>query len=642
MKDVIIGTAGHIDHGKTTLVKALTGIDADRLKEEKQRGITIDIGFAHMELDGYRVGFIDVPGHEKFVKNMLAGIGGIHLALLVVAADESVMPQTVEHFQICKLLGIPHGLIALTKKNNIEQELLELVEEEVRELVSGSFLDGARIVAVDSVSGQGIDALKEAILETIREEKSDLAPVEGHHFRLHVDRVFTIRGFGTVVTGTPYAGQIEVDRTVEIYPTAKQAKVRGAQIFNQKSSLARAGQRTALNLAGLEKQDLERGAMLGPPGVFSPSYMFDTQIQLLEDAPSPLKQRSPVRFHHGSAELLGRAYLLEGEQVEPGQTALVQLRLDTPTVACAKDRFILRRYSPMRTIGGGVILDPSPRKHPKKERQQVVPALRRLARLLEQQDGRELGAFLEYFVSRSGQEGLDLSQLSARTGLHAERIRTSLQELDGLILVPQEPLLAVSQSSLESLRQRILSFLDGFHNRQPLASGASSEEIKKRFFNRATATFFQFVMESLAQEKLLRIAAGKVGLVGREVQLDSAQQEVGAEILKAVSQSGWNPPSLAELCQQLPHPEKQVRDLYFFLLEQGELVRVTESVVLPAGRLEELKQKLQQRFTGGQAFSVADFKDLFGISRKYAIPYLEFLDRNRITQRVGDQRILKA
>lgn len=642
MRDVIIGTAGHIDHGKTTLVKALTGIDADRLKEEKRRGITIDIGFAHMELDGCRVGFIDVPGHERFVKNMLTGIGGIHLALLVVAADESVMPQTVEHFQICKLLGIPHGLIALTKKNNIEEELLELVEEEVRDLVSGSFLEGARVVAVDSLSGQGIDELKEAILATIHEEKSALASLEGHHFRLHVDRVFTIRGFGTVATGTPYAGQIEVDQTVEVYPTGKQAKVRGVQIFNQKSTLARAGQRTALNLSGLEKQDLERGMLLGPVGVFRPSYMFDAQIQLLEDAPAPLKQRSPVRFHHGSAELLGRVYLLEGDQIEPGQAALVQLRLDTPTVACVKDRFILRRYSPMRTIGGGVILDPAPKKHPKKERQQVVPALLQLARRLEQGDGRETGAFLEYFISRSGEKGLDLKELSARCGIQAQQVRQALQQRESLVLVPQEPLLALSRSSLQSLRQRILKFLDRFHTRQPLASGASSEEIKKRFFVRATASFFQFVMEALAQEGLVRIGAGKVGLVGREVKLDDRQQQLRRKILETIADSNWNPPSLAELCRQLPHPEKQVRDLYFFLLEQGELVRITESVVLPANRLEELRLRLKKRFPKGEAFSVADFKDLFGISRKYAIPYLEFLDRNRITQRVGDQRILKG
>ena len=418
MKDIIVGTAGHIDHGKTTLIKALTGIDTDRLEEEKRRGISIEIGFAHMQLGDSRVGFIDVPGHEKFVKNMLAGIGGIDLVLLVVAADESVMPQTIEHFQICKLLEIPRGVIAITKKHLVEEELLALVEAEVRELVEGSLLEKAPIVAMDSVSGEGVELLKKTLLEEIGKSQQDITTARRSHqiFRLPVDRIFTIKGFGTVVTGTPYAGVLKKGDAVTVYPTLKTGKVRGIEIFNQEADLAMAGQRTALNLSGLEREDLNRGMVISGSNALAPSSMFDAVVHLLPTAPKGLKDRSAIRFHHGSAELIGRIHPLESDQLLPGKSMLVQFRVQSPTVCCPKDHFILRRYSPMTTIGGGVILDGAPKKHRQKDLPNILPGLRKLWSMLTEQDPGLDSALVEYFVKLHRFSGVSLSDLAARTG----------------------------------------------------------------------------------------------------------------------------------------------------------------------------------------------------------------------------------
>lgn len=637
MKDLIIGTAGHIDHGKTTLLKALTGIDADRLEEEKRRGITIDIGFAHMELGPYRLGFIDVPGHEKFVKNMLAGIGGIHLVLLVVAADESVMPQTVEHFQICKLLEIPRGIVVLTKKNLVETDLLPLVEEEVRDLVRGSFLEEAPIVAVDSLSGEGLEGLKKVMLGEIAQIELAASP---QVFRLPVDRVFTIRGFGTVVTGTLSAGEVAKDDAVAVYPSHKEGKVRGLEIFSQKTDVATSGQRTALNLTGLEKEDLERGMILSRPGVFQPSHMMDAVVHILPSAPQPLKHRSPIRFHHGSGEFLGRVYLLEGHQIEPGASGLVQLRLDTPTVCCPRDHFILRRYSPLTTIGGGVILDNAPTKHSRRDLPEVLPALKQLWNHSPRGGRTADAALVEYLVRRKGAEGLDLDELVARTGLLPGYLLETLKLLDSVVLIPAEPALAVLKTGVDQIKQNILQFVTRFHANNPLAPGVSREELKKRFLGSASGTYFQFVLDELVSGKKIQVDSSTVALYGKRVDLAPEQQKIRDRIFELIEMNGLQPPTQDELLQQLPYPAERVREVYYFLLQKGELVRIGSDIVLPARQVGFLKDRVKQVFPSGQAFTVPQFKDLFNLSRKYAIPYLEFLDRERVTRRLGDKRIV--
>ncbi|MFQ5930404.1 MAG: selenocysteine-specific translation elongation factor [Acidobacteriota bacterium] len=639
---MIVGTAGHIDHGKTTLLKALTGIDTDRLEEEKRRGISIDIGFAHRNLGAYRVGFIDVPGHEKFVKNMLAGIGGIHLVLLVVAADESVMPQTVEHFQICKLLEIPRGIIVITKKNLVEEELLPLVEVEVRELVQGSRLERAPIVAVDSVSGEGMELLSETLLEEIRKSEEEIVSLQSSRqvFRLPIDRVFTIRGFGTVITGTPYAGSLKKGNAVTVHPSGKAGKVRGIEIFKQKADLALAGQRTALNLSGLEKEDLERGMVISAANTFTPSYMVDAIVHLLPTAPRCLKHRGVIRFHHGSAELIGRIYLLEGDQLRPGKSMLAQLRLQSPAVYCPKDHFILRRYSPITTIGGGVILDGIPEKHLKKDLALLLPELRKLRSMWELRDSQIDSALVEYFVKLHGYSGVRLPDLVSRTGFLKEYLRDLLNRLDSTVLVSQEPMLAVFKPGLEDLKTHILDFLADFHSNNPLALGVPREELKERFLARSSNSYFQFVLDLLKDEKQIQTSASTLSLYGRQVELSPTQEKVREEILKLIKEKAFQPPTLDELVQELPHDPDDVRDVYYFLLQRAELIRVSEDIVLWYDQITFLKTQLRQSFASGQTFTVPEFKNLFKISRKYAIPFLEFLDRERVTRRIGDKRLV--
>ena len=642
MKDIIVGTAGHIDHGKTTLLKALTGIDTDRLKEEQRRGISIDIGFAHMQLGDSRVGFIDVPGHEKFVKNMLAGIGGIDLVLLVVAADESVMPQTIEHFQICKLLEIPRGVIAMTKRHLVEEDLLSVVEAEVRELVEGSPLEEAPIVAVDSLSGEGVELLKETLLEEIGKSQQDITSARRSHqiFRLPVDRIFTIKGFGTVVTGTPYSGVLSKGDAVTVYPTLKSGKVRGIEIFNQKADQAMAGQRTALNLSGLETEDLKRGMLISGSNALASSSMLDAIVHLLPTAPKGLKDRSAIRLHHGSAELIGRIHPLEGNPLLPGESTLVQFRLQSPTVCCPKDHFILRRYSPMATIGGGVILDSTPPKHRKKDLPEILPELKKLWSMLTEQDPHLDSALVEYFVKLHRFSGISLSDLVARTGFLEDYLLDLLKGLDSVVLISQEPLLAVFRPDLEELKTKIARFLADFHSRNPLVVGVPREELKERFFGRASHSYFAFVLKRMEKEKEIQIQGSTVSLLGQQLVLSTEQDQAKEHILGLIQKKGLQPPTLEELLETLPYDRSQVRDVYYFLLQQGELVRVSESIVLPPGRITSLQSQLKETFPSGRTFTVPEFKNLFGISRKYAIPFLEFLDRKRITRRIGDKRVV--
>jgi selenocysteine-specific elongation factor len=640
--DLIVGTAGHIDHGKTTLLKALTGIDPDRLEEEKRRGITIDIGFAHMRLGPLRLGFVDVPGHEKFVKNMLAGVGGISLVLLVVAADESVMPQTVEHFQICKLLQIPRGILVLTKKSLADDDLLELAGEELRELVSGSFLEEAPLVAVDSLTGEGLNRLRDLLLQEAGQLAGarDAVLEEQRVFRLPVDRVFSIRGFGTVVTGTPAAGVLRKEDAVEVYPTGRTGKVRGIEVFNQSSERTVMGQRTALNLTGLEKQDILRGMVVSRLGLFAPSSMFDVRLHLLANSPGPLRHRDPVRFHQGSAEVMGRVYLIGMDQLPPADSAFAQIRLDSPTLSCPRDRFIIRRYSPVVTIGGGVVLDNRPEKHTRKKFETILGRLAALEAALSRGERDFDLALIEQLVLSRGHRGMNTRELVSRTGLTENYLGDCLPGFESLVLVPQSPLLAVSRESLSEVGRKMQAFLQSFHKSKPLAQGVPREELKRRFLGDASSTYYQFLLDHLIRENKIQTSGSTVALRGVEIDLSDDQKRLRERILERFVAGSLRPPSLEDLVETLGGSPAEVRNVYHFLLKKGELVRITSDLVLPPAHIRDLKAHLKREFPEGEPFTVADFKDLFGVSRKYAIPLLEYLDKEHVTRRIGDTRVV--
>ncbi len=639
MKNVIVGTAGHIDHGKTTLLKALTGIDTDRLAEEKRRGITIDLGFAHLELGDYRIGFVDVPGHERFVKNMLAGIGGIQFVLLVVAADESIMPQTVEHFQICKLLEIPDGMVVITKTGLVERDLVDLVREEVADLVAGSFLEGAPVEAVDSVSGEGLDRFKGSLHARLRVSHGR-APSHDSIFRLPIDRVFSLKGFGTVVTGTPMTGRLPKDATVAVYPRGKQGKVRGIQVFGAKEDEAVAGQRAALNLAGIDKTDLERGMVLAPPQSQEPTSLLEASLTLLENAPAPLKHRGPVRFHHGSVEIMARVYLFQGKELAPGQRGIVQLRLSKPTVCCAGDHFILRRYSPMRTLGGGIVLDNLPPSRGRRAKAAAAAELEELARVRRQGETQSRQAFVRHYVKRAGRFGCSFKELGFRTGLGEAAVAETVNALPEIVTVPQEPPLALSRPALEKLKDQIVEFLTDFQREHPLAPGASQEELKKRFLDGAASAFFVFVFDQLRSEKRIDTRSGIVRLHGSQVELSPEQEETRRRLMELFEDTVLQPPTFLQILERTGLSSIQVEEIFYYLLQTRALIRISGDLVLSSGQVDWLCESVRKSFGNSAGFGVSEFKDLLGVTRKYAIPLLEYLDRQKVTRRVGDQRVV--
>ncbi len=640
MRDFLVGTAGHIDHGKTTLLKALTGIDADRLEEEKRRGITIDIGFAHLSLGSCRIGFVDVPGHEKLVKNMLAGIGGIDLALLIVAADESIMPQTLEHFQICRLLDIPGGIVALTKCDSVEPELLYLVREEIRAMTRGSFLENGPVIAVDSITGSGLDSLKRMLIEQAAKSDRNRGSRQERVFRLPVDRVFTKRGFGTVVTGTLTSGIIRKEDAVAVYPSGKRGRIRRIEIFNREAPEVVAGQRTALNLMGLGKDDLKRGMVLSRPGGLRPTRSLDASIKVLTGAPRPLKRRTPVRFHHGSGQWQGQVYPLEGKAVAPGQRAMVQIRLEQPAMCWIGDRFIFRMDSPPVTAGGGVVLDDIPPRHRARNLRGELLALKALHSGLEAGSRDPDQTRLEFLVRSKGERGIDIDELAARTGSPGRRLLGHLQRLPEIELVPQEPSLAVTRAALRNLEESMLSYLDEFHSRNPLAAGVSREELRNRFLKSSSIDYFQYLLRRLECRDLIRIARSIVMRRGWEPRLNPAQEAVGQSILGVFGRSFPRPPTLTELKRRLHHPPSRTEEVYFFLIQQGDLVRIGGEFVLVPSQVARLRNEFKSKFSPGQSFSVPEFKDSLGISRKYAIPFLEYLDREGVTRRQGDGRVV--
>jgi selenocysteine-specific elongation factor len=632
MKHVVVGTAGHIDHGKTSLVKALTGTDTDRLPEEKARGITIDLGFAFLEEpDGLTIEIVDVPGHERFVKNMLAGVGGIDLAMLVIAADEGVMPQTREHLAICSLLHIRSGLVVLTKTDLVEPDWLELVREDVAGLARGRFLDGSPIVAVSAKTGEGIAALRAALRDLavkVPSRGTDQLP------RLPIDRVFTIKGFGTVVTGTLMAGRLRVDERVEVFPVGLQAKVRGLQTHSRSVTEASAGQRTAVNLQGVERAAVERGNVLGLAGTLVPSVLVDGTLELLPDAPRPLKTRDRVRVHAGTSEVMARVLLLQRQELAPGQSAVARFRLETPLVALPGDRFVIRSYSPMVTIGGGALLDIAPPRFKLK-----APAHLAHVRLLAEGSPE---AVVEEHVRHAGGGGVRIGPLSGRVPFGPERLRNLLDALQGggrIVAIDRDWF--VHPESLGRVRALALAALERFHRASPLRPGMSREELRGRA-GAADERVFAHLLAALEAEGVVRADRDKVRLASHEVRLTGEQQKAADRLEQDYLGAAAAPPSPEEALARAGLSGDEEHELFQLLVETRKLVRVKESLYFHARALDAIQDKLVAMLRERKEIGPGDIKDLLGISRKYAIPLLEFFDSRRVTARVGERRVLRG
>jgi selenocysteine-specific elongation factor len=629
-RHVVVGTAGHIDHGKTSLVKALTGTDTDRLPEEKARGITIDLGFAFLEEpDGLTIEIVDVPGHERFVKNMLAGVGGIDLAMLVIAADEGVMPQTREHLSICSLLHIRTGLVVLTKTDMVEADWIGLVQDDVASLVRGTFLEGAPVVAVSAKTGAGLDELRAALrglAGAVPARGTDQLP------RLPIDRVFTIKGFGTVVTGTLAAGALAVDDRVEVFPRGLVAKVRGLQAHGHAVERAVAGQRTAINLQGLERAAVERGDVVGLAGTLSATSLVDVALEMLADAPRALESRDRVRLHTGTSEVMARALLLDGTELAPGQRGFARLRLEAPLVALAGDRFVIRSYSPIVTIGGGTLLDTDP------------PRLKRPARLAHLQvlESGAPEAVVEEHVRGAGVTGIRLPALVARVPFGPARTR---QLLDALAAAGRVTLVdrdwSLHADAVARLRSLVTSSLERFHHAQPLRSGMSREELRMRAAN-ADERVFAHVLAALDAEGAVRVDRDKVRLAGHELRLSPVQQTAVDKLEREFREAAAAPPSPEEALARAGLSGDEQHELFQLLLESRKLVRVKESLFFHTAALEAIQDKLVALLRERKEIGPGDVKDLLGISRKYAIPLLEYFDARRVTARVGERRVLRG
>src|SRR5579864_3291007 len=627
MKSVIVGTAGHIDHGKTALVKALTGIDADRLEEEKRRGITIDIGFAHLELPGsngetLRLGFVDVPGHERFVRNMLAGVGGIDLVLLVIAADESIKPQTREHFDILQLIGVKRGVTVLTKSDAVDAETLDVVRLEVEEFLRGTFLAVAPIVAVSSLTGAGLEDLKRAIMEAAAQvEPRDSQALA----RLPIDRVFTIKGFGTVVTGTLISGTIRKDEELEVFPTGRRVRVRGVQVHGQTSELALAGQRTALNLTGISTEDLMRGMVLAPPDTFLTTRRVDVQLTLLSSAARALKNRSRVHFHCNTMETVAELRLHGGGQVPPGETLFARAILPEPVLLLPGDRFIIRQFSPLVTIGGGVVLDAAP-----------SARLPRDDEYLSILAGEDVGRKLRMRILRRGHLGISFPQLVAEAGLTRRAIEGELAGALRQGEIQRVGDIFVNAEHLAALKLLVANTIADFHKKNPLEPGIPKEQLRAKA--RASQPIFERALDLLVRERRIEFSGDLVRFPGQGVVMKDEEAESKKKIEEAFSSAGLKVPALHEVLAGLKVDRVRAQKIVTLLLRDKALIKVSDELVFHRGALEQLRRMIQVYKEKSLRMDVAQFKELTGVSRKYAIPLLEYLDREHVTRRAGDVR----
>jgi selenocysteine-specific elongation factor len=628
-----MGTAGHIDHGKTTLVKALTGIDCDRLSEEKKRGITIELGFAHLDLgDGNRLGIVDVPGHEKFVKNMVAGAAGVDFVTLVIAADEGIMPQTREHLEICQLLGVSTGLVALTKTDMVDEEWLEMVEEEVAAYLEPTFLGGAPIVPVSAHTGGGLEALKDEIRKLLKEFKpkrrSDL-------FRLPADRIFSMKGHGTVITGTMISGSISVGDEAILYPKGTETKIRSLQSHGETVETAQAGRRTAVNLHGLEVDDIKRGDVLARPGSLFPSDVWDIELTVLESSHIPLKHRREIHFHHGAREVLARIHLLDREELQPGETAVCQARFTEPLAGVYGDRIVLRSFSPLRAFAGGRIVGPVG--HKVKRFSDKVEVMKQLT-----SDEPDVVAATQ--LELAGPTGLTFSELLTMTNQETKALEKTLGKLSGqqkAILFDKEARRYGGGALVEVLTKSLLEYLEAFHKADSMKPGVLRGELASSWGRDLPAKFFHIIVERLLKKGDVVAEQEVLRLKGHKVSLASDQTKVRKTIVSAYEKGGITPPNLKDVLEPMGMDFKAASAILRLLQDEGVLVRLNNDLYYHGPVLENIRAKMVDFFADKQEMSAPDFKGITGLSRKYLIPLLEHFDKEKITVRVGDVRHLR-
>lgn len=635
LKHVIIGTAGHIDHGKTTLIRALTGKDTDRLKEEKDRGISIELGFTYFDLpSGRRAGIIDVPGHERFIKNMLAGIGGIDLVLLVVAADEGVMPQTKEHLNILSLLKIKKGIIVLTKTDMVDEEWLEIIIEQVKEDVAGTFLEDATIIPVSSVTREGFDRLAMEIdtLTEIVETKDVDKPL-----RLPVDRVFSIPGFGTIVTGTLISGTIKEGDKVMIYPQKLESRVRTIQVHDISVGVAEAGQRVAMNLAGIKLEEITRGDVVAAINSMEPTFMFDARLELLKDAERSISNRDRLRIYHGSAEVFGRVVLLDREELVPGESAFVQIRLEEE-IACLKDdRFVIRFYSPMITIGGGTILDPNPPKR-KRFKEEIIEEL-----MIKEKGNLE--DIIEQLIMRLSEFYPDAASIAKAAGnIPIENCNSVLEKLEGQNAIKafktNEGTFYVHNEFLEDLEQKVKIVLNDFHKKNPLKTGMSKEELRTKVLHSTKQRISDELFGHLVSNRIIKISEQSVSLWDFKVKFSDEQEKIRKLIMDIYHENKYNPPKFKELVNMLKLQEKSVAPVFNALVSSSQLIKVDQETVFSSEAIKDATDLIVNYIKENKSIQLGEFRDLLGTSRKYAMAILDYFDQNKITKRVEDKRIL--
>lgn len=628
MRPVIIGTAGHVDHGKTTLVRALTGVDTDRLKEEKERGLTIDLGFAPFTLpDGRRAAIIDVPGHERFIKNMLAGVGGIDVVLLVIAADEGVMPQTQEHLDILTLLQVRQGIVVVTKADLVDQDWLELVQEEIRQKLQGTALEGAPVLPVSSVTGAGLDRLLEVIQQvTVEAAKIERPPLA----RLPIDRVFTVAGHGTVVTGTLWGGRLAVGEEVEILPLGKRARIRQIQVHDEPQPVAEAGQRVALNLGGVERQELDRGQVVVKPGLLTPTRLLDVRLQLLPSA-APLAHRTRVRFHHGTAEIMGRVRLMQEEVLAPGGWQYAQLFLEEPMVGIRGDLFVIRSYSPAHTIGGGRILETHP-PYRRRRRETTLEEMR-----LEDEGRPEdlvLLALNRADCPLTAEEVIRLTLLEEGTvkrELARGVSRGTVISLEGEAFL--------SRGRFEKLQHKVEELLRDFYQRFPLRPGIPKEEVRSRLTPAWEARHFALWLQEMAKRGLLAVTEQVVALPGHVIQLSPQDQALLDKLAERLREGWFAPPAPGELQAHLGLTPKKFDELVKVLVEQGKAVKVAQDVIFHQEAVQQAEQIVAGMLAAQGEIETAAVRDRLGSSRKYTIALLEYFDQRHLTRRLGDKRV---
>lgn len=640
MREIVLGTAGHVDHGKTSLVKALTGINTDRLKEEQKRGITIELGFAHLDLPcGHRLGIVDVPGHEKFVKNMVAGVTGMDILAFIIAADEGIMPQTREHFEICKLLGVSQGLVIITKKDMVEGEWLDMVEEEIGDFCKDSFLEDAPIVRVSSITGEGIDTVKTILNKIV--EKQQFSEVFGP-FRLPVDRVFAMKGFGSVVTGTSISGRTSIGEELQLFPSTIKAKIRGIQVHSEAVEIVEAGHRTAINLQGVDTHQVERGMVAAPPGSLQPNYMLDCSLVYLSSNTKALKHRARVRLHIGSAEVMGRVSLLDRDEMRPGEEAGVQLLLENPVAVWPDDHYVIRSYSPVITIGGGVVYgNLSLRK-----RKRVTEKDRKINRETFQihKNGSQEDKILLY-LHESGTQGLTFDEIAVRMGVFGKHLKKVLNDPlsnKKIVVVDSGAQRYLDRIIAEQIITTIIEILAAFHKRQPLQNGLSKEELRSETGQRVDQRVFAYCLNELLKKEEVVQEDSLVRLSSHQVALQADEQQLQNDLLQWYRAKGLATATIKETTEQFgDYPPKLLKEVLSLLLREEKLVKVSESLYYDSKVIDSLTDKVVTFMQKEGDIDAPRFKELTGLTRKFSIPILEYFDRIKLTFRVEDKRILR-